>query len=173
MSAAVSPLGRAWHQVVGALTWITIILFAALVLDVLWGVISRYVPGIVPSDWTEELAVYLLVWISLLGSALTYRDRGHLGVDYLVHKFDPVAQRLAIIVVEVCVILFAVTVLCYGGYLLVSEALVSGQLTPVLQWRMGYVYSVVPVSGIFFVAFSVEHLCGRPVVEKEERVSDV
>lgn len=173
MSAPASTFERAWHQVVRGLGWVTIALFAALVLDVLWGVISRYTPGIVPSDWTEELAVYLLVWVSLLGSALTYRDRGHLGVDYLVEKFDPAAQRVAGIVVELCVILFAATALCWGGYLLVSEALASGQLTPVLQWKMGYVYSVVPISGVFFVAFCIEHLCGRPTVAPHERVSDV
>ncbi|HVS30057.1 MAG TPA: TRAP transporter small permease [Thermoanaerobaculia bacterium] len=163
MTVAVSPLERAWRNVVRALEWFTIALFAALVLDVLWGVISRYVPGIRPSDWTEELAVYLLVWVSLLGGALTYRDRGHLGVDYLVAKFDPAAQRLAGIVVELAVIVFAVIALCWGGWLLVSQALASGQLTPVLQWRMGLVYVVVPLSGIFFVAFSIEHLLGRPL----------
>jgi TRAP-type C4-dicarboxylate transport system permease small subunit len=173
MSGPASSFERAWHHVVRALSWVTIALFAGLVLDVLWGVFSRYVPGIVPSDWTEELAVYLLVWISLLGSALTYRDRGHLGVDYIVNKFDPAAQRIAGIVVELCVMLFAVTVLCWGGYLLMSEALASGQLTPVLQWKMGYVYSAVPVSGVFFVAFSIEHLCGRPPIQSHERVSDV
>jgi TRAP-type C4-dicarboxylate transport system permease small subunit len=173
MSTTESPLARAWDQVVRALSGLTILLFAGLVVDVLWGVISRYVPGIVPSDWTEELAVYLLAWVSLLGSALTYRDRGHLGVDYLVNKFDPASQRLAGIVVELCVIVFAVTVLCWGGYLLVSEALASGQLTPVLQWKMGYVYSAVPVSGGFFVAFAIEHLCGRPALVPEERASDV
>jgi TRAP-type C4-dicarboxylate transport system permease small subunit len=172
MSAPASPLARTWESLVRALCWLTILLFAALVLDVLWGVISRYVPGIVPSDWTEELDVYLLVWISLLGSALTYRDRGHLGVDYLVSKFDPTAQRVAEIVVELCVMVFAVTVLCWGGYLLVSDALRSGQLTPVLQLKMAYVYSVVPITGVFFLAFCIEHLVVRPA-QPTERASDV
>ena len=160
-----SVMQRAWRKVITVLEWFTVGLFGALVLDVLWGVISRYVPGIRPSDWTEELAVYLLVWVSLLGGALTYRDRGHLGVDYLVAKFDPAGQRLAGVVVELSVIVFSVLVLCWGGWLLVSEALASGQLTPVLQWRMGYVYSVVPLSGIFLVAFSIEHLFTLPVVD--------
>ena len=165
MTAPASPLGRAWDAIVRVLEWCTIGLFAALVLDVLWGVISRHVPGIRPSAWTEELAVYLLVWVSLLGGALTYRDRGHLGVDYLVAKFDPAARRLSGIVVELCVIVFASVALCWGGWLLVSQALASGQLTPVLQWKMGFVYSVVPLSGIFFVAFCIEHLCGRPGID--------
>lgn len=151
-----------WRNVVRLLEWVTVALFALLVVDVLWGVVSRYVPGIRPSDWTEELAVYLLVWVSLLGAPLTYREGGHLGVDYLVSKFDPDAQRAAAVAAELAVMIFSLVALCWGGSLLVSEALASGQLTPVLQWRMGFIYSVVPLSGIFFVAFSVEHLLTRP-----------
>lgn len=154
---------RIWRAAARGLEVLTIVLFSALVLDVLWGVISRYWPGIPPSDWTEELGIYLLVWVSLLGSALTYRERGHLGVDYLVSHFDPAARRLSAIFVELCVIAFAGFALCYGGYLLVTETLASGQLTPVLQWKTGYMYVVVPVSGLFFVAFAIEHLVERPV----------
>ena len=80
-----------WNAAVAGLRWLTIALFAALVVDVLWGVVARYVPGIIPSDWTEELGIYLLAWVSLLGSALTYRERGHLGLDYFVTQFDPAA----------------------------------------------------------------------------------
>jgi TRAP-type C4-dicarboxylate transport system permease small subunit len=154
---------RVWHGAARALELTTITLFVVLVFDVLWGVISRYWPGIPPSDWTEELGIYLLVWVSLLGSALTFRERGHLGVDYFVSKFDPAARRFSAIVVELCVLGFAGFALCYGGYLLVSETLRSGQLTPVLQWKTGYMYLVVPLSGAFFVAFSIEHLFARPV----------
>lgn len=145
-----------------ALRWLTIALFALLVFDVLWGVVSRYWPGIVPSDWTEELGIYLLAWISLLGSALTYRDRGHLGLDYFVTQFDPSAQRVAAVVIELCVLVFAGFALCYGGYRLVADTLASGQLTPVLQWRTGYMYLSVPISGAFFVGFAIEHLLERP-----------
>lgn len=151
-----------WRGVVRALEVTTIVLFAALVCDVLWGVVSRYWPGIAPSDWTEELGIFLLVWVSLLGSALTYRERGHLGVDYLVSQFDPAAQRWAAIVVELCVLVFAGFALCYGGYRLVTDTLAVNQLTPVLQWKVGYVYAAVPLSGLFFVAFSIEHLLERP-----------
>jgi TRAP-type C4-dicarboxylate transport system permease small subunit len=154
---------RLWDGAVAALRWLTIALFALLVIDVLWGVISRYWPGIVPSDWTEELGIYLLAWVSLLGSALTYRDRGHLGLDYFITKFDPAAQRLGAIIIELCVLVFAGFALCYGGYRLVSDTLASNQLTPVLQWKTGYMYLSVPISGVFFAAFAIEHLLERPV----------
>jgi TRAP-type C4-dicarboxylate transport system permease small subunit len=147
-----------WNRIVRGLEWFTIGLLALLVLDVLWGVTSRYVPGIRPSDWTEELAVYLLVWVSLFGAALTYRGYGHLGVDYFVGKLDPSAQRLVAVIVELAVLFFAGFALCHGGWRLVADTLGANQLTPVLQWKIGYLYSAVPLSGVFFVAFAVEHL---------------
>lgn len=155
-------MARAWVLAVRSLELFTLALFGVLVLDVLWGVLSRYWPGIVPSDWTEELGIYLLVWVSLLGGALTYREHGHLGVDYFVAKFDPAAQRAAAVVVEICVLVFAGFAFCYGGYRLVADTLAAGQLTPVLQWKAGYMYMAVPLSGIFFVAFAIEHLLTRP-----------
>lgn len=149
---------RIWHALARGLEFLTIALFALLVLVVLWGVVSRYWPGIPPSDWTEELAVYLLVWVSLLGSALMYRARGHLGVDYFVRQFDPAAARLAVFAIELCVIAFAGFGFGYGGYRLVADTLGAGQLTPVLQWKVGYLYAAVPISGFFFVGFAIEHL---------------
>jgi TRAP-type C4-dicarboxylate transport system permease small subunit len=161
-----------WNRIVRGLEWFTIGLFALLVLDVLWGVTSRYVPGIRPSDWTEELAVYLLVWVSLFGAALTYRGYGHLGVDYFVAKLDPSAQRLVAVIVELVVLVFAGFALCHGGWRLVADTLGANQLTPVLQWKIGYLYSAVPLSGVFFCAFAIEHLLNPvpaevPAVPKE------
>lgn len=167
-----SPLARLWSGIVRALEIFVICLFAALVLDVLWGVISRYVPGIRPSDWTEELAIYLLVWVSLFGAALAYRANGHLGVDYFVGKLDPAARRTAFYVAELAVLLFAGFALCFGGSRLVAETLASNQITAVLQWRIGYLYSAVPLSGFFICAFAVEHMIkpdavAAPAAEKD------
>jgi TRAP-type C4-dicarboxylate transport system permease small subunit len=153
-----SPLATVWARIVRALEIFVISLFAALVLTVLWGVISRYVPGIRPSSWTEELAIYLLVWVSLFGAALAYRANGHLGVDYFVGKLEPSARRAAFYVAEFAVLFFAGFALCFGGGMLVSETLASNQITAVLQWRIGYLYSAVPISGFFICAFAIEHM---------------
>lgn len=134
-----------------------ILAFAGLTLDVLWGVFSRYVMG-AQTRWTEELAIYLLIWISLLGASLTYEEQGHLGVDYFVGKLHPDAQKLGAIFVELVVLFFAGFGLLYGGWRLVSETLIAGQMTPALGWQKGYLYMAVPISGVFFIIFSIEHL---------------
>lgn len=132
-------------------------IFTALTLDVLWGVFSRHVMGR-QSGFTEELAIYLLVWLSLLGAALTYAEHGHLGVDYFVKKLDDDAQKVAEVVVELLVIAFSASAMVYGGTVLVTETLASGQLSPALGVEVGYMYLAVPLSGIFFIIFSLEHL---------------
>lgn len=143
------------------LEWMTAGLFALLVLDVLWGVFSRHLLGS-QSRWTEELARFLLMWVALLGAALVFRDRGHLGVDYVVGKLTPDARRVAEGLTHVAVFTFAALIMVGGGYRLVSETLSRNQLSPALRWKMGYVYSVIPMSGLFVSLFSLERLLGKP-----------
>ena len=148
---------RVWERVVNGLQWLTIVLFTMLTLDVLWGVVSRYGLGS-QSRWTEEVAINLIVWVSLLGAALMFRERGHLGVDYFVGKLDPTARRLTAIIAEIAIIIFASFILVYGGGMLVIETLRSGQVTPAMGWKVGYLNIVVPLSGLFIITFSIEHL---------------
>jgi TRAP-type C4-dicarboxylate transport system permease small subunit len=153
-----------WGVLVRALEVFTILLFVLLTADVLWGVFTRYVLG-GQARWSEEVATYLLVWVSLLGGALTFREQGHLGVDYIVGKLHPDAQRVAAVAAELAIILFAGFALVYGGLLLVVRNL--EQVTPALGLTVGYLYAVVPLSGFFIAAFSVERLVGRSPVPAE------
>lgn len=161
MSGAASQMTRAWLGLVRLLEFLATSLFALLTLVVLWGVFSRYALG-AQGTWTDELARYLLVWVSLIGGALMYREHGHLGVDYLVGKFDPEAQRATAIVVEMIVFGFALFVLGYGGWTLMSEAFRAGETTTSLGIQVGWLHIATPLSGIFMAAFALEHVvCGR------------
>ena len=146
--------GRAASDFV--LSTLVIILFAALTLDVLWGVFTRYMREAGQARWTEELATVLLVWVSFLGAALVYGERGHLGLDYFVGKLDPAAQRLTDCLAYLLVLIFAVAVMVCGGWILVDRALDANQLLPALGWKKGYGYAVVPLSGLFFVFYAIE-----------------
>lgn len=164
-----------WRAVVRGLEGLTILLFAVLTGVVLWGVFSRYVMG-AQSTWTDELARYLLVWISLLGAALMFREHGHLGVDFFVGKLHPDVQRIAAVFSEVVVIVFALVALAMGGTLLMLEAFRADEMTSSLGIRVGYLYLATPLSGVFFVAFAVEHLLRRrlsaPALNEDARKED-
>lgn len=139
------------------LEWVVIAAVAALVLDVLWGVASRYLLRS-PSRWTEEAATMLLIWVSLLGAAVAFGRREHLGMDALVQRLDPAARRWMAAVAQLLCVIFAAAVMVAGGYVLVDETLAAGQLSPALGIKTGYVYLAVPLSGMFIVLFGLEQL---------------
>ncbi|MGJ8640281.1 MAG: TRAP transporter small permease [Opitutaceae bacterium] len=134
-----------------------IVIVGLLVLDVVWGVFTRYVMG-EQAKWSEELARFLLVWVALLGSALAFGVKAHLGVDYFVGQLHPVSRKFMAIIAHIVVLFFAVSVFVYGGSRVVGDALTMEQMTPALGWKMGYVYLALPISGIFMVLFTLENL---------------
>jgi TRAP-type C4-dicarboxylate transport system permease small subunit len=141
-----------------------IVAVALLVIDVVWGVFTRYVMS-EQAKWTEELARFLLVWVSLLGGAVAFGTKGHLGVDYFVGKFHPASQKLMAVFVHLVVLFFAVSVFVYGGGRVVADALAMEQTTPALGWKMGYVYLALPIAGVFMILYTLENLlktvCGK------------
>lgn len=145
------------NGLVRMLTAAAILIMGFLVIDVLWGVFSRYVIGH-QSQWTEEVATILLMWVSLLGAGLAYAEKGHLGVDYFVGKLDVSAQRINEIIVHLLVGVFAVSAMVIGGWLLFSKTMAAGQTLPALKISAGYKYIVVPISGCLMTLFALEHI---------------
>lgn len=166
---------RAKKAMVKLLELTVIVLFAVLILDVLWGVLSRASGGMVAgliergyqpwailprgqTPWTEEVAINLLMWVSLLGASVAYGTKAHLGVDYFVGKLHPQAQTLVEILVNLIVGIFSILILIGGGYVLVSKSLQGGGILPALQIKIGYTYLAVPISGLFILLFSIENI---------------
>ena len=139
------------------LEFFLIVAVALLVLDVVWGVVTRYALG-QQATWTEELARFLLIWVTLLGAAVAFGTKGHLGVDYFVERFHPEAQKLMAVVSHLVVVFFAVAIFIYGGSRVVAGALEMEQVTPALGWKMGHVYLALPVSGVFMLLFALDNL---------------
>lgn len=129
-----------------------------LVVDVLWGVFTRYTLG-EQAKWSEELARFVLIWVSLLGGAVAFGEKAHLGVDYFVGLMDPRAQKLLTVFGQIVVLIFALIIFIYGGSRIVIENL--DQLTPALGkygLRMGHVYLALPIAGVFMTFFTVEQM---------------
>ena len=153
----VSLILKSKSFLVKVLEMMLILSVGALVLDVVWGVFTRYVMG-EQAKWTEELARFLLVWVSLLGGALAFGTKGHLGVDYFVGKLHCDARKLMTIFSHFVVLLFSISIFLYGGTYIVVESLKLEQMTPALGWKMGYVYLALPISGFFMLLFTLENL---------------
>jgi TRAP-type C4-dicarboxylate transport system permease small subunit len=147
--------------------FILVILLLALVVDVTWQVITRFIlPK--PSSFTEELARFLLIWISLLGAALTYQKGAHLGFDLISSNLmenqrDKLFRAIAAIV---GIVSFFVLIVGGGNLVLLTHSL--GQHSSVMGIPMAFVYAVVPISGVLFCLFSLEKLLSEHHVVYEQ-----
>ncbi|RQW03911.1 TRAP transporter small permease [candidate division KSB1 bacterium] len=128
-----------------------------LTIDVTWQVITRFILKN-PSNWTEELATNLMIWVGLLGAAVALNYRDHLGIDYFVGKLPEKMRVRTEVFVYLSVALFSFFVMFLGGLKLVMITFRFGQLSPSLRLPMGYVYLAVPVAGIFLAIYSLEFL---------------
>ncbi|NQV36065.1 MAG: TRAP transporter small permease [Phycisphaeraceae bacterium] len=127
---------------------------AVLVIDVLWQVFTRFILKN-PSDWTDELATFLLIWVALLGSAVALGRGAHLGIDYFVSKLDNRVRIKTELFVFAVVALFSLLVMVFGGIGLVARTFELKQVSVSLNLPMGYVYLAVPISGAFLVLYSL------------------
>jgi len=139
---------------------LVMVVVAVLVVDVLWQVFTRFILKN-PSTWSEELAVFMLIWVSLLGAAVALNRGAHLGIDYFVGKLSPKKRLYTEVFVFLCVSLFSLSVMVLGGIDLVVSTLKLQQLSPALGIKVGYVYLAVPISGFFLVLYSVIGLVER------------
>jgi TRAP-type C4-dicarboxylate transport system permease small subunit len=152
------------------LAWVVIILMAAMALDVLWQVFTRFVLRS-PSSYTEELARYMLIWLGLLGASYVMGKRMHLAIDVLTMKLEGRARLYSELFIQVCIWLFAVVVMVIGGVRLVYITLSLEQISAALQVPLGYVYLALPLSGLLmafyatlFIVDVVRGLMGMPVL---------
>jgi TRAP-type C4-dicarboxylate transport system permease small subunit len=160
------------HLTATTLGWLAIGVFLVLVVDVLLGVFSRKILGD-QIRWTEELARFLLVWISFLGGAIAYIDDKHLGVDLLVDKLEIQARRLSRVVTHGLVFGFSLFVMGVGGTKLVIDRFDAGQLLPALQIDKAWFYMAVPISGYLIALFALGNvvalLMGAEDVEGQDQ----
>ncbi len=141
------------HLATALLGWLTIAVFLFLVVVVLAGVFSRWLLGD-QYRWSEELARFLLVWISFLGGAIAYIDDKHLGVDLLVNRLETHARRLSRVLTHGMICAFALLAMGVGGTVLVIDRFDSGQLMPALQIHKAWFYLAVPTSGFLIALFA-------------------
>ena len=133
---------------------VLVVLIAAIVIDVSWQVFTRFIMDD-PSSFTEEVANFLLIWASLLGSAYALRLKSHLGIDILTAKMDEQNQTKWEFVIYFFVILFSALVLIWGGFRLVNITLHLNQVSAALRLKVGYVYMILPLTGGLLIFYSL------------------
>lgn len=131
-----------------------VVLMGLLVLCVVWQVFSRYILN-APSTFTDELARFLLIWVSLLGVAYLSGQNRHIAIDVLPERLGPQGRRQLGTLINLLIILFVFFVLVIGGGILVYTTFAYLQLTPTLQIPMALVYLIGPICGLLIIYYKL------------------
>lgn len=150
------------------LEWILILLMAANVINVLWQVFTRFILKN-PSSFTEELARYLLIWVGLLGAAYASGKKMHLAIDIILENLKGAAKKTAELTIQVFIFLFALFVMVIGGIRLVTITLTLNQISAALRIKLGYVYLVIPISGILILFYAAAFIMDSTSAEGKKR----
>lgn len=134
------------------LAWGSVALLLMLLIAICVQVVARYVLNR-PTSWSEQLAQYAFVWMTLLGSAVVTREGAHLGVTLVQERLQGSAARALALVTGSASLL----VLGFWVYAGVTQVQLTWDMTEAgLNVRLGWVYLSVPVSCSLTAVFVLE-----------------
>ena len=112
-----------------------VLVFGVMTTVAFVNVITRYVVRY-SLAFTEELVVSLFVWLTLLGSAVAFREGSHLAFTYLVDRAPPAGRRAALWLSATLSVLLFVLLIYYGLVQIGSERLLgtTSEALAIPQW---------------------------------------
>jgi len=130
------------------------VLLSAMTLIIFWQVITRFKIINVPTPWTEEVALMLLVWFGLAGAAIGIRKESHIGVEFVTALFPTSFQKYINSFVGLLIVVFSVFLFIEGIALAKGtwEVLMSATLLP----RGKFVYLAVPTAAALMFVYGLE-----------------
>lgn len=105
--------------------------------------------------WSEELARYLLVWLTFFGASVAYYRKVHPGIDILYSKMSPFTRRASAVLVHIASILLFCIMIFYGCQF---AYFVRSQISPALQLPKWIIFSILPISGLIFLVHGLTFL---------------
>lgn len=141
-------MNKLLNLVEGLLDKLLITLFLAMVVAIVWQVIARYFFAS-PTIWSEELARFLVVWVTMLGSAYVLEHGGHVAVTVFVDMMPEPWQRFFSWLRDLVIIAMAGGLTYYGYGFAVSGA---RRTSTGLGLQMSYAYAAIPI-GAALIAF--------------------
>lgn len=143
------------------------VIFAAMVVIGTYQIVTRFIFRN-PSTVSEELLTYSFTWMALLASAYVFGKRDHMRMGFMADKLGAASQKIMNIFSEVLVMILSASVMVYGGVTIMD--LTMTQSTASLGIPMGVVYTIIPLSGVLILIYSVLNIIDLIAgVEREQR----
>ena len=102
--------------------------------------------------WSEELARYILVWLTFLGASVAYRRGVHPRIDLFASRLGTHGARAIHIGAHLVAMAFFSVLVIYGAQFAYFVRL---QISPALQIPKWIVMLVLPISGMVMILHAV------------------
>ncbi len=102
--------------------------------------------------WSEELARYMLVWLSFFGATVAYYRNLHPGVDALTSRLSVSRQRISQLLVYITTMGLALIMVISGTQF---AWFVRMQISPALSIHKWIILIVIPLSGTLLFVYAL------------------
>lgn len=133
----------------GITNTVAILMFIGMIVLSMVQVFCRYVLKISLS-FTEELARFLFIWVTFLGTAMAQKKHQHVRMELLLERLPAkAAAGLRLTGNLAAVIIYLIMI--GSGFVVISKTM--AQASAALNLPMGIVYAAVPVCGVLMILF--------------------
>ena len=133
---------------------VSVLCMVLILLLVIVQVAMRYLFNS-PLTWSEELAVFVMIWLTFIGSLICMRDKEHIEVTILVDHLPRPLQRIVVAFSRLASVFFLLVVAYYGFELVMENMTVT---SPANKISMGLVYTISPLSSLGMVFYLVKEI---------------
>jgi TRAP-type C4-dicarboxylate transport system permease small subunit len=129
--------------------------------------------------WAETLINYNFSWLTYIGAAVVYRDKGHIGITFFLDRLPPVGRKVLVALSNVIIILFGVCVCYYSSKMVARFSQIDARDLNIHFLKMCWVFTQVPIASVLYALFGVEQVLGvffekpKAQVDGEYDVGDV
>jgi TRAP-type transport system small permease protein len=152
MSPRRGVLAQVDHYLEVTLRWTCIVSMTALTILVCALVLVRFYP-LVSLGWADEIVELAFAWMVFLGTALVWRNREHITIDFIPQALAGTVIGRVIDVAVSLLILWFMVVFTWQGWLLTLRAV--GNTTPMLILPKPLWYAAIPVSGVLMIVYTI------------------
>lgn len=121
--------------------FLLIVLTGVITVIIFMQIVYRYVL-LRPIPWAEELARYIFVWISFLGSTVAVQKKSHVGVEFVISRLPVKVSKYVMTVAYLLCATFSLLMTVHGSTLVQRTA---SQVSAAMRMSMSAAYVAIPI----------------------------
>jgi len=150
--------------------WLAVTLLAVMTVIILASVFFRYVlDDALP--WSEEIAKYLMVWLTFIAAPLAFRMGSLVSIQALPDALSGWKNELLQIIIQIIIIVFMIMFIDIGIFL-TKNAMI--QRASSIDFSIAYVYASMPLGAFLILLVALQYLLEafRRLLSGEPRPKD-